>query len=98
MPGPDRHRRGPLRVLRAARSRHRRTVDPLLRRGAYRRAHVFGADDRERAQPSAHWSAPGGVHGFLRSPEPGCHFRTCEKLTAMSKIEIGKKAPSFTLD
>src|ERR1700733_15825300 len=99
MPRPDRHSRGTVRILRATRRRYRRIVDSFVRGRAYGGADVFGADDRECAEPAAHRGAAGGVHGFLRSLESGCHFRTSEKLNpSMSKIEIGKKAPQFTLE
>ena len=46
----------------------------LVRRSPHRRTHVFGADDRQRAEPSAHRRAARGIHGLLRPPEFGCHL------------------------
>src|SRR5882757_4872340 len=97
MPGSDRHRRRPVGIFRAARCGHRGVVDPSLRGGAHRRSDVLRANDRERAEPPAHRRAARGIHGLLRPSESGCHIRTREEL-AMSKIEIGKKAPTFSLD
>ena len=58
---------GLVRILRTAQRRHRRAIDPLVRRRAHRSADVLGAADRQRPEPSAHRRAARGVHGFLRS-------------------------------
>src|SRR6266566_2114385 len=97
MPRSDRHRLRPVGFLRAARSRHRGDLDPRLPRRAHGRTDVFGANDRERAEPAAHRGASRGVHGFLRPFESRRHLRTRKELSAMSTIETGKKAPLFTL-
>src|SRR5271156_2038913 len=99
MPRPDRHRRGPVRILLATRRRYRRIVDSFVRGRTYRSADVFRTDDRECAEPAAHRGTAGRVHGFLRSPELGRHFRTRKELSPpMSTIDVGKKAPPFALE
>src|ERR1035438_4223839 len=99
MPGSDRDRRRAFWFLRATRGRYCGIVDARLRGRTYRCADVLGADDRQRSEPPAHRGAARRIHGLLRSPESGCHFRTRKKLNPpMSKIDVGKKAPQFTLD